>query len=48
VTIFLLKDEKELPTQSELTLKAMAHMRNVRVILIHEGQFAAAFSEVSA
>jgi uncharacterized protein (DUF58 family) len=47
VTIFLLKDEKESPTQNDLSLKAAAHARGVRVILIHEGQFKAAFSEVS-
>lgn len=48
VTIFLLKDEKESPTTNDLSLKASANARGVRVVMIHEGQFAEAFSEVSA
>ncbi|WP_409273243.1 DUF58 domain-containing protein [Neobacillus sp. SCS-31] len=47
VTVFLIKDEKESPTNEELALKAMGTTRGVRVILVHENQFDSAFSEVS-
>jgi diphthamide biosynthesis methyltransferase len=46
VTIFLIKGEKESPTHAELSLKAAASTRGIRVMLVHEGQFATAFSEV--
>ncbi|MDP4163377.1 MAG: DUF58 domain-containing protein [Bacillota bacterium] len=47
ITIFLIKAAKESPTTSELSLKALASARGIRVVLVHEGQFAAAFSEVN-
>ncbi|WP_059174264.1 DUF58 domain-containing protein [Bacillus sp. FJAT-27445] len=47
VTVFLIKNEKESPTNEELALKAMGIARGVRVILVHENQFDSAFSEVS-
>ncbi|MFE8698515.1 DUF58 domain-containing protein [Cytobacillus sp. FJAT-53684] len=47
VTIFLLKNEKESLSQSELTLKAAANARGVRVVLVHDGHFSAVFSEVA-
>lgn len=47
IIIFLIKGEKESPTKSELLLKAMSLTRGVRVVLIHDGQFTQAFSEVS-
>jgi uncharacterized protein (DUF58 family) len=47
VTIFLIKGERESSKQAELTLKAMATGRGVRVVLVHEGHYAAAFSEVN-
>ncbi|OCA88678.1 hypothetical protein A8F94_24035 [Bacillus sp. FJAT-27225] len=47
VTIFLIKSEKESPTNEELSLKSMANARGVRVIMVHEHQFESAFSEVS-
>ncbi|WML50153.1 DUF58 domain-containing protein [Neobacillus sp. PS3-34] len=47
VTIFLIKDAKESPDKSEISLKAMANARGVRMVLVHDGQFAAAFSEVN-
>ncbi|SFB26156.1 MULTISPECIES: DUF58 domain-containing protein [unclassified Bacillus (in: firmicutes)] len=48
VTIFLVKSEKEIPTPNEISLKASANARGVRVVLIHEGQFMSAFTEVNA
>ena len=46
-TIFLMKDAKETPDKNEITLKAMANARGVKLILVHDGQFASAFSEVN-
>lgn len=46
-TVFLIKDERESPTNEELALKAMGIARGVRVILVHDNQFDSAFSEVS-
>jgi uncharacterized protein (DUF58 family) len=47
ITLFLIKGAKESPAQNERSLMAMANARRVRVVLVHEGEFAAAFSEVS-
>ncbi|WP_342429268.1 DUF58 domain-containing protein [Neobacillus sp. FSL H8-0543] len=47
ITLFLIKGEKEAPTSAELSLIAMANARGVRVIMVHEGDYAAAFSEVN-
>ncbi len=47
ITLFLIKGEKEAPTSSELSLITMANARGVRVIMVHEGEYAAAFSEVN-
>lgn len=47
VTIFLVKGKRERPTNEEITLKTMAAARGVRVIFIHEGKEAEAFSEVA-
>ncbi|MFP7299893.1 DUF58 domain-containing protein [Neobacillus niacini] len=46
ITLFLIKGEKEAPTESERSLIALANARNVRVLMVHEGEFASAFSEV--
>jgi hypothetical protein len=46
ITLFLIKGEKESPTQDERSLIALANARNVRVVMVNEGQFASAFSEV--
>ncbi|MEH7109828.1 DUF58 domain-containing protein [Bacillus sp. JJ1764] len=46
ITLFLIKGENETPAENEISLIAMANARGVRVVLVHEGQFAAAFSEV--
>lgn len=47
ITIFLIKGEKEAPTQNDRSLIAMANARNVRVLMVHEGEFTSAFSEVN-
>ncbi len=47
ITIFLIKGEKEAPTENDRSLIAMANARNVRVVMVHEGEFASAFSEVN-
>jgi uncharacterized protein (DUF58 family) len=47
VAIFLLKEARESLSSNELSLKALANARGVRVVMVHEGQFANAFSEVN-
>jgi uncharacterized protein (DUF58 family) len=47
ITIFLIKGDKEAPTENDRSLIAMANARNVRVVMVHEGDFASAFSEVN-
>jgi uncharacterized protein (DUF58 family) len=47
ITLFLLKGEKESPTPNELSLIALANARGVRIIMVQEGEYAAAFAEVS-
>lgn len=47
ITLFLIKGESETPTQNEKSLIALANARNVRVLMVHEGEFASAFSEVN-
>ncbi|MDF2855295.1 MAG: hypothetical protein K0Q87_1146 [Neobacillus sp.] len=47
ITLFVIKGERESPTSAELSLITMANARGVRVIMVHEGNFAAAFSEVN-
>lgn len=47
VTLFLIKGQKEAPSDHERSMIAIANARRVRVIMIHEGEFASAFSEVS-
>jgi uncharacterized protein (DUF58 family) len=47
ITLFLIKGDKESPTESERSLIALANARNVRVLMVHEGEFASAFSEVN-
>ncbi|NWQ43587.1 DUF58 domain-containing protein [Bacillus sp. EB106-08-02-XG196] len=47
ITLFLIKGEKESPAESERSLIALANARNVRVLMVHEGEFASAFSEVN-
>ncbi|MFE8704014.1 DUF58 domain-containing protein [Cytobacillus sp. FJAT-54145] len=47
VTIFTIKNEKESPTQNEISLRASANARGVRVVFVHDGHFSDAFSEVN-
>jgi uncharacterized protein (DUF58 family) len=47
ITLFLIKGQKEAPAEGERSLIAIANARGVRVIMVHEGEFTAAFSEVN-
>lgn len=47
VSIFLIKNEQESPTKAELTLRSSANARGIRLVMVHEGQFSEAFSEVN-
>lgn len=47
ITIFLIKGQKESPSENERSLIALANTRGVRVMMVHDGEFATAFSEVS-
>jgi uncharacterized protein (DUF58 family) len=47
ITIFLVKGEKEAASDHERSMFTMANARGVRVVMVHEGSFAQAFSEVS-
>ncbi|WP_042357586.1 DUF58 domain-containing protein [Bacillus rubiinfantis] len=46
VTIFLIKNQQELPTAEERSLRSMANARGIRIVMVHEGNFTAAFAEV--
>jgi hypothetical protein len=48
ITVFLVKEPKKVPDQRERTLMAAAKTSGIRVMLLHEGAFASAFSEVTA
>nr|WP_263323781.1 DUF58 domain-containing protein [Neobacillus sp. Marseille-Q6967] len=47
ITIFFIKGEEEAATENERSLIALANARRVRVVMVHEGNFAFAFSEVN-
>lgn len=47
VSIFLIKNEQESPTKTELNLRSSANARGIRLVMVHEGQFSEAFSEVN-
>ncbi|MEH7250991.1 DUF58 domain-containing protein [Neobacillus niacini] len=47
ITLFLIKGKAEAPTENERSLIALANARNVRVLMVHEGEFESAFSEVN-
>jgi uncharacterized protein (DUF58 family) len=47
ITVFLIKGHNETPSESERSLLAIANARGVRIVLVHEGDHKAAFSEVS-
>ena len=46
ITLFLIKGQQEAPSENERSLIALANARNIRVLMVHEGEFASAFSEV--
>ncbi|MEH6955821.1 DUF58 domain-containing protein [Neobacillus drentensis] len=48
ITLFLIKGEKESPSENERSLITIANARGVRVVMVHEGEYMAAFSEVNA
>lgn len=48
ITLFFIKDQMESPTDEERSLIAIANARGVRIVMVHEGHFEAAFSEVRA
>jgi uncharacterized protein (DUF58 family) len=47
ITLFLIKHQQETPMDQERSLISVANARGVRIVMVHEGNFAAAFSEVS-
>jgi uncharacterized protein (DUF58 family) len=48
ITLFLIKGEKESPSENERSLITIANARGVRVVMVHEGEYMVAFSEVNA
>lgn len=48
ITLFLIKGEKESLAENERSLIALANARGVRIIMIQEGEFKAAFAEVNS
>ncbi|QVY62022.1 DUF58 domain-containing protein [Cytobacillus gottheilii] len=46
VTIFLIKGKNDSSTELELALKSESSARGIRVVMIHDGNFSEAFSEV--
>lgn len=44
---FLIKKAREAPSKQELALKAAANARGIKVVMVQDGQFQEAFSEVS-
>ena len=47
VSIFLVKNRQESPTNTEKNLRASANARGIHLVMVHDGQFAEAFSEVN-
>ncbi len=48
ITIFLIKEQMESSSNEERSVIAIANARGVRIVMVHEGNFAAAFSEVNS
>ncbi len=48
ITLFLIKGQKESPSDDERSLIAIATARGVRIIMVHEGEYKAAFAEVNS
>ncbi|MHC0039296.1 DUF58 domain-containing protein [Pseudoneobacillus sp. C159] len=47
IVIFLMKKAKESLSANELSLRSTASSRGIRIVMVHEGQFANAFAEVN-
>ncbi|WP_423408810.1 DUF58 domain-containing protein [Heyndrickxia sp. MSNUG] len=47
VSIFLIKNAQESPTKAEINLRSSAYARGIRLVMVHDGQFSEAFSEVN-
>ena len=48
ITLFLIKGQKDTPSDDERSLIAIANARGVRIIMVHEGEYKAAFAEVNS
>ncbi|WP_335386578.1 DUF58 domain-containing protein [Neobacillus drentensis] len=48
ITLFLIKGQKESPSDDERSLITIATARGVRIIMVHEGEYKAAFAEVNS
>ncbi len=47
VSIFLIKNSQESPSKTEINLRSSANARGIRLVMVHDGQFSEAFSEVN-
>jgi len=47
VSIFLIKNSQELSTDTEKNLRSLTSARGIRLVMVHDGQFPEAFSEVN-
>ncbi|WP_144481317.1 DUF58 domain-containing protein [Cytobacillus oceanisediminis] len=47
VSIFLIKNSQESPSKTEINLRSSANARGIRLVMVHDGQFPEAFSEVN-
>jgi uncharacterized protein (DUF58 family) len=47
ISIFLIKNSKESPSKTETSLRASAFARGIKLVMVHDGQFSEAFSEVN-
>lgn len=47
ISIFLIKNGQESPTKTEINLRSSANARGIRLVMVHDGQFSEAFSEVN-
>lgn len=48
ITVFLIKGQKESPSEDERSLISIANARGVRIIMVQEGEYKAAFAEVNS
>ncbi|CAM4117803.1 DUF58 domain-containing protein [Mesobacillus thioparans] len=47
VSIFLIKNSQESLSKTEINLRSSANARGIRLVMVHDGQFSEAFSEVN-